>query len=151
MAQQAPERENTLVIRRRIPVAREKVFAAWLDAEGMQRWMCPGHIRSTEAHVDARVGGRFRIVMKSEERDYEHTGEYRVIEPPSKLVFTWISDATDHQPTLVTIELFERGGECDLVLTHERFPRAEEVARHESGWGSILTDLAAYLQAPGCG
>ena len=42
MPEPAPERANKLVIRKIMPVPREKVFAAWLDPEGMRRWMCPG-------------------------------------------------------------------------------------------------------------
>jgi uncharacterized protein YndB with AHSA1/START domain len=147
MPEPAPERANKLVIRKIIPVPREKVFAAWLDPEGMRGWMCPGSCRSAEVEIDARVGGKFRILMKSEEKDYDHTGEYVVIDPPSKLAFTWISEGTDHQATLVTVELFDRGKECELVLTHERFPRPEKVEPHRQGWGSIVEKLAAHLEA----
>jgi hypothetical protein len=48
--------------------------------------------------------------------DYEHRGEYLAIEPPSLLSFTWISKATDHKPTVVTIEFHERGTGTELVL-----------------------------------
>lgn len=146
MPEPSPEREDMLVIRKTIPVPREKVFAAWLDPQGMKYWMCPAHILSTEAQLDPRVGGSFRIVMKGKDRDYEHTGEYRVIEPPSKIVFTWVSDGTDHKPTLVTVELFERGQHCELVLTHERFPRPDKVQAHKLGWSEIVDLLADYLQ-----
>lgn len=144
MHQPQPERSDMLIIRKTIPVSCEKVFAAWLDPEGMRSWMCPADM-SAEAHLDPRVGGAFRIVMKGRDRDYEHTGEYRVIDPPSKLVFTWISEGTDYQPTLVTVELFERGEHCELVLTHERFPRADKVPGHKRGWSQIADRLAGYL------
>jgi uncharacterized protein YndB with AHSA1/START domain len=134
-----------LVIRKMIAAPREKVFAAWLDPESMKYWMCPGHILSAEAQIDPRVGGKFRILMKGENQDYDHTGEYLVLDPPSKLVFTWISKGTDDQPTRVTVELFDRGGECELVLTHERFPRAEAVEEHRRGWSELIGKLANYL------
>jgi len=145
MAATTPESSTTLVIRRTIPLPRVKVFAAWLDVESMKVWMCPGHIISTEAQLDARVGGKFRIVMKGKDRDYEHTGEYHIIEPPSKLAFTWISDSTDDQTTLVTVELFDKGQSCELVLTHERFPRPDKIEAHRQGWGEIIDLLAKYL------
>jgi len=65
-----------------IPASREAVFAAWTDPESLKHWMCPGDILGAEAQVDLRVGGGFRITMKSRDRAYEHTGEYHVIEPP---------------------------------------------------------------------
>ena len=85
-----PSRPVVRVVRR-LPASREEVFDAWLDAESLQEWMCPGATRKTVAEVDARVGGRFRIVMTGEHGDTEHTGEYREIRRPDRLVFTWIS------------------------------------------------------------
>ncbi|HYM90413.1 MAG TPA: SRPBCC domain-containing protein [bacterium] len=140
------ERLDRLVIRRMMPATREAVFAAWTDPESMREWMCPGDAVTAEAELDLRVGGSFRIIMKSPTRAYDHTGEYLVVEPPSKLAFTWISKGTDNQPTIVTVELFERGNECELVLTHERFPTADAVRRHRSGWGQIADRLAEHLR-----
>ncbi len=146
MPKPEPVRADALVIRKLISATREEVFDAWLDAASMRTWMCPGPILSAEAEIDARVGGKFRILMKGADKDFDHTGEYKIIERPSKLAFTWISEGTDRQPTLVTVELFERGKQCELVLTHERFPRIEAVERHKSGWGSIADKLAAFLE-----
>lgn len=140
------ERRDRLVVRKLLRVPREEVFAAWIDPESLRHWMCPGEMTSAEAHLDARVGGTFRIVMKSPTRAVDHTGEYLVIEPPSKLVFTWISNSTGNRPTLVTVELLEREDGCEVVLTHDRFTDAEEVRRHTRGWGSILDKLALHVE-----
>ncbi len=140
------EHPDRLVIRKVIPASREEVFAAWIDPESIRHWMCPGDILTAEAQLDPRVGGSYRIVMKSQTREYDHTGEYLVIEPPSRLVFTWISRSTDNQPTLVTVELFERGSSCELVLTHERFLKPEAVRHHKGGWGQIVERLATHCQ-----
>jgi len=140
-------RLNRLVVRKVIPASREEIFAAWVDPESIRHWMCPGETISADAQVDLRVGGAFRIVMKHPTRDVHHTGEYVIVEPPSKLVFTWASSATGNRPTLVTIELFARGEGCELVLTHERFADSEEVRRHTRGWGQILDTLALHLDA----
>jgi len=137
--------EHKLTIRKLIPASREEVFAAWTDPDSIALWMCPGSVIAAEAQLDVRVGGSFRIVMKDAAEDVAHTGEYVAIEPPSKLVFTWISKNTDHQPTLVTVELHEQGEMCELVLTHERFPRAEAVKRHQGGWTQIAERLAAHM------
>ena len=139
------EHPDRLVIRKVIPASREEVFAAWIDPESIRDWMCPGDTVTAEARLDPRVGGSYRIVMKSPTREYNHTGEYLVVEPPAKLVFTWVSNSTGNQPTLVTVELFARGGACELVLTHERFTNAEDARRHEGGWGQIVDKLTAHL------
>ncbi|HLW58535.1 MAG TPA: SRPBCC domain-containing protein [bacterium] len=138
------ERRDRLVIRKVIQASCEEVFAAWIDPKSIGEWMCPGEIVTAEAQLDPRGGGTYRIVMKGT-RAIDHTGEYLVVEPPSKLAFTWISKTTGNQPTLVTVELFERGSACELVLTHERFANADEVKRHQGGWGQIVDKLARYL------
>jgi len=137
--------DQTVVVRKILPASREEVFDAWLDSEGMRQWMCPGPVTSSEVTLDPRVGGRFRILMKSPKTDYDHTGEFRVLDRPSKLQFTWVSAGTDNRETLVTVELHERGTQCELVLTHERFPREEAVSQHKQGWSEIVDKLGAYL------
>ena len=146
MAELMEQTNDKLVIRKLIPAAREEVFAAWSDPESIRHWMCPGDAKTAEAQIDFRVGGSFRILMKGESQDYDHTGEYQVIEPPAKLSFTWISKGTDLKTTLVTIELREREGGTELVLTHERFPSADPVQRHARGWGQIAERLAEYFE-----
>src|ERR1700730_1430991 len=132
----------TLVVRRLIPATCEEVFAAWIDPASVAEWMCPGNVRSATAELDVRVGGKLHIVMKGDGEEYDHTGEYCVVQPPAKLVFTWISKGTDLQPTLVTVELMELGQWCELVLTHEKFVKPEAVQKHKGGWTSIVEKLA---------
>jgi uncharacterized protein YndB with AHSA1/START domain len=135
-----------LVVRRQMAVPRERVFEAWLDSESLAHWMRPGNFTHATVTVDPRVGGGFRIVMegRTDGGDYEHRGEYLAIEPPSLLSFTWISKATDHQPTVVTIEFHERGMGTELVLTHRRLaPTAIE--GHRAGWTDIVRLLEEAL------
>jgi uncharacterized protein YndB with AHSA1/START domain len=133
-----------LVVRRVIPAPRERVFAAWLDPASLAQWMCPGDVTSAIADVDARVGGRFRIVIAHGRSDAEHTGEYLAIEPPSRLSFTWISANTEHRPTVVTVEFLKRGGGTELVLTHRRLPPTK-VDAHRTGWTDIVRKLDESL------
>jgi uncharacterized protein YndB with AHSA1/START domain len=139
---------EVLVVRRVLPVERERVFAAWLDPASLAIWMRPGEGTRTLVQLDPRVGGRFRIVMEHQEGacGYEHQGEYLVIEPPSLLSFTWISAATDLRPTVVTVELHERDGGTELVLTHRRLP-PERVDAHRQGWTDIVRLLETELTA----
>jgi uncharacterized protein YndB with AHSA1/START domain len=138
------EGKYRLSIRRRMPATRDVVFEAWTDPQGLREWMCPGDAVSAEATLDLRVGGSYRIVMKSKTRDYVHTGVYQVVEPPSKLVFTWTREE-DEVPTLVTVEFVALGDESELVLTHERFQDTEVMKRYQGGWGQIAEKLASYL------
>jgi uncharacterized protein YndB with AHSA1/START domain len=140
------EAAPVLVVRRQIAVPRERVFEAWLDSESLAHWMRPGDFTHATVTVDPRVGGGFRIVMegRTDGGDYEHRGEYLAIEPPSLLSFTWISKATDYEPTVVTIEFHERGTGTELVLTHRRLP-PKAVDGHRRGWTDIVRLLDEAL------
>lgn len=129
-----------------LPAPPAVVFAAWTDAESLKEWMCPGSTSVPVAELDMRVGGQFRIIMRGEKREYVHSGEYLEIDPPNRLVFTWISDATHGKRTMVTVEFRpHRDEKTEIVLTHDQLPDEESVAKHRGGWEDIATKLAAYL------
>lgn len=146
MADLIEETNDKLVIHKLIAASREDVFDAWGDAAGMRAWMCPGDVASAEATIDFRVGGSYRILMKSPKQDHDHTGKYLAVERPSKLRFTWNTKGVDVAETLVTVELKDLGGETELTLTHERFPSAELLARYKGGWSRIADLLAEHLE-----
>lgn len=100
----------------------------------MPEWILDGG----SATLDLRVGGAYHLDMHYKGRSYPHHGEYLEVTPPSRLVFTWISEATQGKPTIVTVELFERGEETDCVLTHEGLSDEANAASHEEGWEEIL-------------
>jgi uncharacterized protein YndB with AHSA1/START domain len=134
-------------VRRRIPAPRQVVYEAWIDPEGLREWMCPGDVISAEAALDVRVGGSFHITMRSKGRIHEHIGTYQIVEPPAKLCFTWSGMDNPSEITLVMVEFLDRGDACELVITHERFTKADNAQRYEMGWGTIATHFASYLTA----
>ena len=101
----------------------------------------PGAV-DCKASCDLRPGGAFSLVMSSEQSSREVSGTYVEVDRPRKLVFTWIGPLTNNVNTLVTVELYPRGDETDLVLTHERLPTPAIVEGHTRGWGNILDHLA---------
>jgi uncharacterized protein YndB with AHSA1/START domain len=134
-----------VTVRKMLPATCEEVFDAWLDADGMREWMCPGPVTHSEVSLDPRVGGRFCIVMKAAGFDVVNTGEFRVLARPIKLQFAWVSTRWGPEETLVTIELHARGAGCELVLTHERFPADYSRKELEGGWGQIVAKLGSVL------
>lgn len=135
-----------LEIRRVLPAPPDDVFRAWTDPVVMARWLSP--VGSAEAEVDLRVGGAFRLVMRGDGREIEHTGEYRAIEPPTLLVFTWVSPFTGSTGSLVTVRLATHGDGTELVLTHEALPPGGADS-HAGGWGRMLDRLAGVLAGSG--
>jgi uncharacterized protein YndB with AHSA1/START domain len=140
-----PAGADALVVRRVIRASRDEIFDMWTRAENLRLWMRPPRATGASAESDARVGGTYRIVMHGD-RDYDHHGEYLVVNRPSKLSFTWISEGSHYETSVVTVELFDRGGgQTELVLKHERLP-AGEAGRHTEGWTEILGELAKAVE-----
>jgi uncharacterized protein YndB with AHSA1/START domain len=81
-----------LLVERLVPAPPRMVFEAWLDPEALGRFMCPTPgSRVTRVECDARVGGKFLIVMNVGGQDLPHHGEYLEIARYTRLVFTWLS------------------------------------------------------------
>jgi uncharacterized protein YndB with AHSA1/START domain len=136
-----------VIIRRTIPATRQELFDAWTDPDSIRIWMCPGTATHADATLDVRPGGRLHIVMHAPGETFVHDGEYREVNPPAKLVFTWTAKAMAGVTTLVTVDLFERGPMLtELVLTHELIPQPDVRERYQNGWSRIVELLDQHLQ-----
>jgi uncharacterized protein YndB with AHSA1/START domain len=140
----------SLALQRHYPVAPEKVWRAWTDAEAVKRWWGPGPGEPVSlAELDVRVGGRFRIVFGGPDgKMHECAGTYKEVVPNRKLVFTWHwPNSTPERVSVVTIIFEEANGETDLLFKHEQL--FDEKARddHQRGWSASLDKLANFLKA----
>ncbi|OXC73653.1 putative glutathione S-transferase-related transmembrane protein [Caballeronia sordidicola] len=109
------------------------------------KWMHPNNNDVIHAEMDVRVGGRFRIIMRTPEgEEHDVSGVFQEVVPDEKLVYTWAWRSTPERESLVTFMLHgEHGGERTLLtLKHEQF--ADEAARddHEGGWNHVLDELS---------
>ena len=75
-----------------------------------------------------------------------HSGVYREIDRPAKLVFTWISLGTHFRESVVTAEFHERENGTDAVVTHEGLPGEGAAQAHKEGWIGVLARLEAFAQ-----
>lgn len=140
-----PAFPHALTRERTLPASPERVFRAWTEPDELARWFSPNPELVTEAEVDLRVGGAYRIRMGT----YEVVGRYARIDAPRSLAFTWRwSHEPDAPDTLVTVELVPLdGGGTRLTLRHERFASEAERANHDDGWQRTLDRLPAALQS----
>jgi len=144
----APAKERpSLTLRRRYPVAAEKVWRAWTDPQALKAWFGPEEIVSVPlAEVDLRVGGRFRVTMLAADGEtHDVSGVYQELVPNRKLVFSWAWRSTPERESRVTVRIEPDGNGCELVLMHEQF--FDEVARdgHEHGWTGAMVKLERWL------
>lgn len=133
-------------LKRRLAATPDEVYDAWTDADSLCQWMLPivgGH---TQAVVDARVGGRYRIEMFGLGSQHPQQGEYVRLERPRLIEFTWIADPALAQRSIVTVELAPAGdAETDLTLTHRLLPTESSVQSHHAGWDAALDSLVARV------
>jgi uncharacterized protein YndB with AHSA1/START domain len=135
---------QTLLLERAFQASAQAVFDAWTSEEVMRRWFHGQHGWETpEAHVDLRLGGSVRVVMRDPEQgtEYGGGGHYTEIDPPTRLVFTWTWDDDGERETLIELDFEEAGGVTTVRLTHSNLRDQESVLSHEGGWNAALDNL----------
>lgn len=139
----SPATDDTIHVEKRIHARPETVFAFLTDPDLYRKW------KGREAELDARPGGIYRVVMPGGIA----LGEYRVVEPPRRVVFSWGWEGNPAVPpgsSLVEISLVADGGETVLHLRHSGLP-VGAMAQHDQGWWHYLErlDVAAGGGDPG--
>jgi uncharacterized protein YndB with AHSA1/START domain len=95
------------------------VFEAMTRPEHVRRWWgCLGDGYSVPVcEIDLRVGGRWRFVNRHPKGEAAFHGEYREINPPSRVVFTEIFEEFPDVVSVVTAELADEDGKTRLTAT----------------------------------
>lgn len=132
---------SDLTIDRTLAFPVERVWRAMTDPAALTAWFWPQRF-DPGVEVDLRVGGRYRIDGPAV--GMAVSGEYVAVEPPHRLVFTWVWDGEDAE-TLVTVELTPTPDGTRLFLRHERFVDDEAAKSHAQGWDDCLDRLPAWL------
>ncbi len=136
--------EYSVTVRREIAAPAEELFDAWLDAQSLGSWLKPSGIRETRAETDPREGGSFRIVMVGDESSILHTGTYREMDRPRRLVFTWSSPATHFRDSIVTVTFRPTPSSTVVEIHQVGLPDEEAQASHHAGWSDALRELAGF-------
>lgn len=132
-----------------IDASPERVFRAWTTPEELVKWWrIPGAYDTTEAEVDLRVGGRYRLAGTSARLgQFEVHGEYRAIEPGRRLVYTWSPDwDEDARGSVVELVFEAREGGTRLSVEHTGFTTAASRDDHRSGWPQVAGRVKAHVE-----
>ncbi len=135
----------TARVKRILDATPEEVFDAWTDPGQARRWMCPLGAMVPDLTLEARVGGRLRLVMRVDGRDFIHLGEFLEVDRPRRLVFTWITMYTHHEKSVVTVEFEPVDDRTELRITHVLLPDEELADAHRKGWEGLLDHLETRL------
>jgi uncharacterized protein YndB with AHSA1/START domain len=122
-----------------IAASPEVVFSFFTDPAKHPLWM------GRQAALDARPGGIYRCEVND-----THTviGEFVLVEPPSRVVFTWGFAGNDAVPpgsSTVSITLTPTPDGTHLHLIHTGLPHPA-LGGHEEGWEGYLAQLVAAVE-----
>lgn len=127
----------------------ERVFEALTHpSERVKWWSVPGRFQTTQMESDLRPGGRWIMRGTSGDgRPFTVQGEYRAVERPTLLAFTWLPDwQGDRTESLVRVELTETDGVTHLRLTHSGLATESSRESHR-GWPQLLALVKAHVEA----
>ena len=140
---------DTLLVTRRYRAKRELIWEAWTQPERLKRWFgTPGYTLET-VEIDLRVGGKFRKVFRtSDDELITVQGEYREVDEPARLVYTWNVTGSDRNlvDSLVTVSLTEHGDEVEVTVQHEGLISDDVLSGHRTGWIGNLDQLADEVE-----
>ena len=127
----------------------ERVYKAFLDGPALAKWLPPYGFTCKVEHVDARVGGTFRMSFANFRTGNGHSfgGEYLELVPYEKIRYT---DKFD-DPLLpgelqVTVALKEVSCGTELSIVQEGIPAGIPVEMCYLGWQESLAQLATLVE-----
>ena len=86
--------------------------------------------------------------MVDDESSIAHTGTYREIDRPRRLVFTWSSPATRFRDSIVTVTFQPASKTSTVVEIHQvGLPDEEARTSHHAGWSDALGELARITRS----
>jgi uncharacterized protein YndB with AHSA1/START domain/predicted ester cyclase len=134
------------------PQPPERVWRCLVDPAELVRWWGPHGFTTSEAQVDARPGGRYRLTMRPPVGEPFHlAGEYREVDPPARLscTFRYEEPAPDDRETIVDLRLAAVAGGTAVTLSQGRFATEERRQLHRAGWTQSFERLRAFLARAG--
>jgi uncharacterized protein YndB with AHSA1/START domain len=139
---------SLLTLNRVLPAPRPAVWEALTNPRQLAGWWGPMGFSIPEIVFDPRVGGSYRITMQPPDGEPFHlNGEFREVDPPSRLAFTfnWDPPDPDDRDTLAELTLKDRGEQTEVRFSQGRFATEERRALHEGGWSDSFEKLEQLL------
>jgi uncharacterized protein YndB with AHSA1/START domain len=140
--------EVTLELRRVLSAAPSVVFRAFSAQDELAKWWGPEGFSVPNLDFSPRVGHSYRIEMQPPEGDpFYLTGEFREIDPPTRLAYTfvWEDPDPDDVETLVELSFRDLGEATEVVLTQVPFQTEARRELHRSGWTDSFDKLEGLI------
>src|SRR5215218_6056703 len=137
-----------LELERVLPEAPPVVFAAFTDPDELINWWGPEGFTSPSLKFQARVGENYRIEMQPPEGDpFYLTGEFREVNPPERVAFTFVWEPADPDDveTLAQLSFRDLGESTEVRFTQGPFKTEARRTLHWEGWGDSFDKLERVL------
>jgi uncharacterized protein YndB with AHSA1/START domain len=140
--------ELTLEMERVVAAPPAQVFAAFVDQDELAKWWGPAGFTVPSLQFSAREGEAYRIEMQPPEGDpFYLTGEFREVDPPSRLAFTfaWEDPDPDDVENLVTLSFRDQGESTAVAFEQGPFKTEARRALHRDGWTDSFDKLERLI------
>ncbi len=139
---------GTVRLHRVLTAKPERVYRAFLDADAMAKWLPPYGFTCHVQHLEARVGGSFRMSFTNFGNGGSHSfgGEYLELVPNEKIRYTDRFD-DPNLPGTITVTVALKPVVCgtELTIVQEGLPDVIPVEMCYLGWQESLEQLARLV------
>jgi uncharacterized protein YndB with AHSA1/START domain len=140
---------HTIRLHRVLRATPERVYKAFIDADAMAKWMPPNGFTGKVHHLEARVGGSFRMSFTNFTSGNSHSfgGEYLELTPHERLRYTDRFDDPNLPGEIqVTVVLKKVSCGTELNITQEGVPTIIPAESCYLGWQESLAQLAKLVE-----
>lgn len=127
----------------------EKVYRAFLEAEALAKWLPPYGFTCTVHHLEAKVGGSFRMSFRNFSTGNGHSfgGEYLELVPNQRIRYTDRFDDPNLPGTLqVSVVLTPVSCGTELAVVQDGIPEVIPLEMCYLGWQESLLQLATLVE-----
>ena len=141
--------KNTVHLHRVLAAQPEKVYRAFVDADAMARWLPPNGFTGRMHHMDAKVGGTFKMAFTNFTTGtaIAFGGDYLELVPNERLRYTDVFDDPNLPGVMtVTITLKKVSVGTELTAVQDGIPDMIPLEVCCLGWQESLQNLARLVE-----
>lgn len=141
---------NTVRLHRVLRAPPERIYRAFLDADAMAKWLPPNGFTGKVHHMDAKVGGTYRMSFTNFTTGRSHAfgGKYLELVPHTRLRYTDVFEDPNLPGEMqTTISLAQVSCGTELNVVQEGIPDVIPVEACYLGWQESLMLLAKLVEA----
>lgn len=127
----------------------ERVYKAFLDAEAKAKWLPPYGFTCSVQHLDARVGGTYKMTFRNFGTGQGHSfgGTYLELVPSQKIRYTDKFDDPNLPGEMqTTVQLKQVVCGTEISIVQEGIPEAIPAEMCYLGWQESLEQLARLVE-----